>query len=152
MIKRQEDVIVQVMSRILIPFIQLYALYVLFHGHDSPGGGFQGGCILAASFILMLIAFDIGELKKRLSEPRNIVLCSIGVLVYSGTGFVSWLLGGNFLDYARLGKILFVSLPDGRHWGMFFIELGVWIAVSSIMAIIFVNLLTEGKHEEADEE
>ena len=38
------DFIIKTTSRLLIPFIQLFALYVIAHGHHSPGGGFQGGC------------------------------------------------------------------------------------------------------------
>jgi multicomponent Na+:H+ antiporter subunit B len=63
-----EDVIIQTVCRILIPFIQLFGLYVIVHGHHSPGGGFQGGVILAASFILLCVAYDINEVKRRMNE------------------------------------------------------------------------------------
>lgn len=39
--------------RLPVPFIMLFAIYVVIHGHDSPGGGFQGGAILAAIMILI---------------------------------------------------------------------------------------------------
>ena len=53
MIEYLENIIIRTLCRFLIPFIQLFGLYVIAHGHGSPGGGFQGGCILAASFILI---------------------------------------------------------------------------------------------------
>src|SRR4030067_1529012 len=81
-----EDVIIQTVCRILTPFIQLYGLYVIAHGHHSPGGGFQGGVILGASFILLCLAYDIKEVKKRMSEQWNLLFCSMGVIIYSGIG------------------------------------------------------------------
>ena len=53
MITRQQSVIVKTVCRILVPFIQMFGLYVIMHGHSSPGGGFQGGVILGSSFILL---------------------------------------------------------------------------------------------------
>ncbi|MCK4691085.1 MAG: MnhB domain-containing protein [Desulfuromonadales bacterium] len=44
--KLGESLIIQTAVRILVPFIQLFGLYVIVHGHYSPGGGFQGGVIL----------------------------------------------------------------------------------------------------------
>ena len=56
MITQYENVIIKTICRLLIPFIQLYAIYVLMHGHYSPGGGFQGGVMMGASFILLVMA------------------------------------------------------------------------------------------------
>ncbi|MGE5855673.1 MAG: MnhB domain-containing protein, partial [Syntrophaceae bacterium] len=53
------SLIIEMGVRVMIPFIQLFGLYVIAHGHLSPGGGFQGGVVLGASFILMAIAFDL---------------------------------------------------------------------------------------------
>ena len=55
MIRKQESVIIATISRLLAPFVQMFGLYVIMHGHSSPGGGFQGGVILGASFILLAI-------------------------------------------------------------------------------------------------
>ena len=72
MIRRHEDIIIESLARFLTPFIQAFALYVLFLGHYSPGGGFQGGVLMAASFILLVIAYDIKEGKRRITEKVNI--------------------------------------------------------------------------------
>ena len=104
MIILQEDIIVKTLCRFLIPFIQLFGLYVIAHGHGSPGGGFQGGCILAASFILILIAFDLAEAKRRFSEKLINLFSSLGVFIYAWTGWMCLLLGGNYLDYGKLSK------------------------------------------------
>ena len=69
MIQEQESIVIKTVARLLVPFIQLFALYVIMHGHSSPGGGFQGGVILAASFLLLAIAYGLDEMKRRFSIP-----------------------------------------------------------------------------------
>jgi multicomponent Na+:H+ antiporter subunit B len=146
-----EDIIVKTVCRILVPLIQLFGLYVIAHGHGSPGGGFQGGCILAASFVLILVTFDLAEAKKRLSEKLNNFYNSFGVFIYAWTGLMCLLLGGNFLDYGKLSKILPVDPVKARYFGIFSVEVGVGITVMAIMVSIFIDLITGGKHEEASE-
>lgn len=151
MIIRIEDIIVQTICRLLIPFIQLFGLYVIAHGHGSPGGGFQGGCILAAGFILILVAFDLREAKRRFSEKLNNFFNSFGVFLYAWTGWMCMLLEGNYLDYGKLSKILFVDPIHARYYGVFAVEVGVGITVMAIMVSIFQDLVTGGRHKEDSE-
>jgi len=140
-----EDVIIQTICRILIPFIQLYGLYVIAHGHYSPGGGFQGGVILGASFILLCLSYDIQEMKKRLSQQANIIFFSVGLIIYSGIGVLCLLLGGKYLDYSWLHQILPVDPVEARSMGIFGIEVGVGITVMAVMISIFLDLASEEK-------
>ncbi len=149
MVKLYENLIVQTVSRLLIPAMQIFGLYVIAHGHGSPGGGFQGGCILGASYILMLAAYDIAELKRHMSETLNTILCCTGVLIYAGIGLLCVILGGNFLDYSVLYKILPVDPVKARYMGMLGVEIGVGIAVMSVMISIFLNIASAGEHEGA---
>ena len=148
MIRHFEDIIIQTVTRLLTPFIQLFSLYVIAHGHYSPGGGFQGGCILAASFILMAVANDLAFVKKRLPERLNTVLISAGVLIYAGIGLSCMMLGANFLDYGILHKVLPVDAVKARALATLGVELGVGITVMAVMVSIFLNLLSGGRHEE----
>jgi len=147
MIHETKDEIIQTVCRLLIPPIQLFALYVIAHGHYSPGGGFQGGCILAASFILLVIAYDISGAKKRMAEKLNTVLSSVGVLIYAGIGLLCLLLGANYLDYGVLSRILPADPVKARALGTLGIEVGVGITVMAVMVSIFLNLATGGEHE-----
>lgn len=151
MISRIDNIIVQTVCRLLIPPIQLYALYVIAHGHYSPGGGFQGGCILGASFILMVIAYDIKEAKRMMSEKLNTILSSIGVMIYAGIGAICLILGANYLDYGILHKILPASPVKARALGTLGVEIGVGIAVMAVMVSIFLNIASGGEHEGAME-
>lgn len=147
MVRNLDDLIVRTCSRIMVPFLQIYSLYVYVHGHTSPGGGFQGGCIMAASFILLAVAYDIGEAKRRFSERLNALFCCLGVFIYAGTGAVSLIFSDNFLDYSAWRHILPVGPVMARYYGIAMIELGVEITVMAVMVSIFLDLVTAGEHE-----
>ena len=130
-----ESIIIRTVSRILIPFVQLFGLYVIMHGHSSPGGGFQGGVILGASYILYGIAYGVDSVKHRFSYLRLNVFTSLGVFIYAGIGLVCLLLGANFLNYGIL------PIPAARSMGMFGIELGVGFTVMSVMVSLYYDLI-----------
>jgi multicomponent Na+:H+ antiporter subunit B len=142
------DLIIKTVCRCLIPFIQLFALYVIAHGHHSPGGGFQGGVILGASFILLAISHDLRAALTRLRERLDALLCAAGVTIYAGTGVLCLLLGLNFLDYRALASVLGVGTAAARSHGIFIVEVGVGIAVMATMVYIYNNLSSEGKYDE----
>ncbi len=129
------DVIIKVVCRSLVPFIQLFGLYVIMHGHSSPGGGFQGGVTLAASFILLVLAEDRATLRPHLSLAVLNASTSAGVLLYAGLGVVCLALGANYLDYGLL------PFAEPRSTGMLVIEIGVGITVMAAMLSIFRDLL-----------
>ena len=56
--------VLRIVSKLLIPFIMLFALYVQFHGDFGPGGGFQAGVILASAFILYGLIFGLENARK----------------------------------------------------------------------------------------
>ncbi|MBC6403231.1 MAG: Na(+)/H(+) antiporter subunit B [Hyphomonadaceae bacterium] len=126
-------VILRVVSKFLIPLIALFAFYVQFHGDYGPGGGFQAGVILAASVILYALIFGLEEAKKSIPPTWVRVGMALGVLLYGGTGVATWLLGGAFLDY----DVLAHDAAHGQHHGILAVELGVLLAVSSVMVTIF---------------
>jgi len=142
------DLIIKTTCRLLIPFIQLFALYVIAHGHHSPGGGFQGGVILGASIILLAIAYDMRTALRRMHEKVHALLCAFGVLIYAGTGAVCLLLGLNFLDYSALATIMGVDPVTARSHGILIVEIGVGIAVMATMIWIYNNLASAGKYDE----
>ena len=152
MISVTDDIIIRAVARILIPFIQVYALYVIMHGHHSPGGGFQGGVILGASFILYLITHGLEDAKERMSELKAGLLSSFGLLIYSGIGLLCLIMGGNYLDYGRLSTILKVAPAQARSLGILGIEIGVGIAVMAVMFSIFFDISTGGILPEDEED
>jgi multicomponent Na+:H+ antiporter subunit B len=146
-----DDVIIRTVARILIPFIQLYALYVIMHGHHSPGGGFQGGVILGASFILYLLTHGLEETKIRMSEIKAGLFSSFGLLIYSGIGLLCLILGSNYLDYGKLSTILKVMPAQARSLGILGVEIGVGLAVMAVMFSIFFDISTGGELPDDDQ-
>ena len=142
------DLIIKTISRLLIPFIQLFGLYVIAHGHHSPGGGFQGGVILGASIILLAISYDLRTALRRIREKVDAILCAVGVFIYAGTGALCLLLGLNFLDYSALASVLHVDPVTARSHGILIVEIGVGITVMATMIWIYKNLASTGKYDE----
>jgi multicomponent Na+:H+ antiporter subunit B len=68
------------------PVVQIFALSGLAPGHYSPGGGFQGGVLLAASFILVGLSRDLRTVEWLLAEKKAILTAAAGVCIYAGTG------------------------------------------------------------------
>jgi multicomponent Na+:H+ antiporter subunit B len=142
------DIIVRTTSRIVIPFIQLFALYVIAHGHYSPGGGFQGGVILGASFILFAISFNLDMALKRLGEKSTRFFCALGVFLYAGVGIVCVLLKKNYLDYSALASATGLEVAAARSLGILFVEVGVAISVMAVMMGLYYTLSSAGFYDE----
>ena len=142
------DLIIKIICRLLVPFIQIFALYVVAHGHHSPGGGFQGGVILGASVIVLAMSHDLRTALQRLREKVVGILCAMGVLLYAGTGAVCLVLGLNFLDYSALAPLLQVGPVTARSHGILIVEIGVAIAVMMAMVWIYNNLSSRGNYDE----
>lgn len=140
MIGRSESIIMDVVTRVMVPVIQIFALYVVFHGHDSPGGGFQGGALLAASVLLQRVV--LGHDRSQAGFPSGLALplAVAGILVYLLTGILSMALGGNFLEYDRLP---FGLGTDWLHYaGILVVEIGIALAVTGAFVAIFDDLVS----------
>jgi multicomponent Na+:H+ antiporter subunit B len=142
------DLIIKTASRLIIPFIQIFALYVIAHGHHSPGGGFQGGVILGASVILFAISFDLRTSIKRVSEKASSFICTAGIFIYAVTGAICLLFGANFLDYSALAALLGTDPVTARSHGILIVEIGVGMAVMTVMVTLYYNLASAGRQDE----
>jgi multicomponent Na+:H+ antiporter subunit B len=127
------DLILRVVSKLFIPFMLLFALYVQFHGELGPGGGFQAGVISAAAVIFYALIFGLPAARRLLPDAIVETMMAAGVLIYAGVGIVGLLLGGNYLDYFVLDR----NSVHGQERGIFWIEVGVAVTVSGVMLKIF---------------
>jgi len=151
MVQKTDGIIIRTIARVLVPFIQIYALYVIMHGHYSPGGGFQGGVILGASLVLLILTHGAEETRLRIGERAVAVLSSAGVVIYAGIGALCLVLMGKFLDYGRLSGILNVPEPMARSLGILGVEIGVAFAVMAVMFSIFYNISIGGTNGKDDQ-
>lgn len=130
----ENNLVLRVVVKFLLPFALLFAFYVHWHGDFSPGGGFQAGVIFAASIILYALIFGLPAAQRVVPQPLVETLVPLGVLIYGGTGVVNMLLGGNFLDYNSLDSH---NPAHGQHYGILLVELGVLVTVAGVMLAIF---------------
>jgi multicomponent Na+:H+ antiporter subunit B len=138
MIRPFHSLILRNMLAPLIAAIQLFLLYVVVHGHYSPGGAFQGGTLLACCLLLPILS---GRIKGFLviSPRAAISMSAIGVLIFAGTGIAAMLCGAPLLDYSALP---FGSLtPAARQsLGILIVEAGVTLAVAGALVSIAYSL------------
>ena len=133
---KYENIVVEFACRVTIPFILLFGVYVVAHGHYSPGGGFQGGAIIAASVMLLRLSLGKERTSKMFPPKMAPILGTIGLLVYAGTGLIPILFGGMYLDYIYL-PVPGVSGGSLRYLGILIVEIGVALAVFGVMLTIF---------------
>ncbi len=108
------DYILNVVTVYVIPFMQLYGLYIIFHGHDSPGGGFAGGMVLGVGMVLYSLVHGLDKGKKLV--PKDLAM-----------------VGGLIIFFTVLA-VLF--LGDG-------FEIGIGFKVALVIVSIFYTLVEE---------
>jgi multicomponent Na+:H+ antiporter subunit B len=140
-IGRLHSLFLDTVVRAIVPLIQVFAFYVITHGHYSPGGGFQGGVMLAASIIILRISLG-EESFERFPTNAGIVLAGAGALGFALLGFLPLVMGGNFLEYAS--AVPGVAPPVLRYWGIFFAEVFIGFLVWGALVAIFDALSTGG--------
>jgi len=135
-LKTESNFILQTASKLLFPIIMLFGVYIMVYGHLSPGGGFQGGVIIASGVLLLLIS------NKSFEVPHSLITI---IETFAGVSYVLiGLIGlfvldnflGNFLpnDIANMGMLL-----SGGIIPIIYILVG--LKVGSEMSMIVQNLV-----------
>lgn len=143
-----DSLIVQTMSRLLIPLAQLFALYVLFFGQYGPGGGFVAGVIWTTSMILTFLVFGLKSPQGRLVE-RVLHGDGVGLIIFVGVGGLCLIGGGEFLNYGNL-EIPGVAAPERRYVGILLAQIGVAVDVAVTGISIVLSLAYHDTEQEYD--
>ena len=143
MIAAHDSLIVLTISRVLLPVIQLYGIYVLFFGQYGPGGGFVGGVIFGASLILTLLVFGARSNENYLAK-RALHVEGLGLVIFAGIGGLCMIFAGQFLNYSAVPLPGF-DLPATRSIGIAGTMIGVAvdIAVTTISIVDSLSLADE---------
>jgi multicomponent Na+:H+ antiporter subunit B len=91
--------IVKTITRLTVGLILLYGIYIVLHGHLSPGGGFAGGVIIALSFIHLMLAFGKEVALKKLSESLASIFESLGAIMFLSIAVLGFIGGYFFLNF-----------------------------------------------------
>ena len=125
--------------RLLMPLLLIYSLFLLFRGHNAPGGGFVGGLVAAAAFTVFAIAFGVQSARDALRiSPRNLIAAGLITALISaffgpfhGEPFMTGAWGSR--SYPGIGKI---GTP-------FLFDVGVYLVVLGVVLTIILSLVEE---------
>jgi len=98
------SLIVKTVTRLTVGVIFLYGIYIISHGHLTPGGGFAGGVIVALSFIHLMLAYGKEAAFKKLSRGAASVFESVGGLMFLGIALAGFVGGYFFLNFLGKGQ------------------------------------------------
>ncbi len=101
--------IVRTMANQLMLFILVFGLYIIAHGHITPGGGFQGGAVIVSGIVMLLVAFSSQELKKSLSERLLSIVESSAAIIFAVLAFAG--IGTVFFYNFLVGTPIFGGVP-----------------------------------------
>lgn len=138
--------IVKTVTRLTVGLILLFGVYIVLHGHLSPGGGFAGGLIIALSFIHLMLAFGRDAALKRLSEAKAAVLESVGALMFLIIAIAGLFGGYFFVNFLNKGKPFSLFSAGIIPLCNIAIAIKVGVGLFSIF-IVLVILQRSGKEE-----
>lgn len=143
--------IVRFCADMLYPAVVIFGLYVIMHGHLTPGGGFQGGAVVATAAALVIVAYSYEEIQGMLSKFLFQVQESGGLLMFGGVALIALGLGTtyffNFL--ANSGLLFGMSVPFGPNPGELntggvlpLMNIAVGVEVWGGLAIVILYMLS----------
>jgi multicomponent Na+:H+ antiporter subunit B len=107
MIKRPEKgmtLIVKTITRLTVGLIILYGIYIVLHGHLTPGGGFAGGVVVALSFIHLMLAFGKDMALKKMSRSAASFFESFGAVMFTAIALLGFIGGHFFFNFLGKGE------------------------------------------------
>jgi multicomponent Na+:H+ antiporter subunit B len=106
--------IVKTIANISFPLVIIYGLYVIAHGHLTPGGGFQGGAVVASGCALLIVAHGSRWIFERIKESHLSILESLGAVGFIGLAFIGIFTGSMFFTNFLAGtNFPFGIIPTG---------------------------------------
>jgi len=130
---------VRVVAALAMPFIGVFGIYVIAHGHYGPGGGFAGGVVLAVGVVLARLTIDPKLVDRVFPPVVGIMALVVGMSVFLLSALVPMLFGGQLLDYAAV-DVGSVTDSRRRYLGIMIVEFGVGAVVFGGILSIFDRL------------
>jgi len=96
--------IVKTITSFVFPFVMIYGLYIIAHGHLTPGGGFQGGAVVASGCAMIVVAYGSIWTMGKIKEKNLSILESLGALGFIGLGLLGLVYGGVFFNNYLVGN------------------------------------------------
>jgi multicomponent Na+:H+ antiporter subunit B len=128
----------------MLPLLLIFSVFLLFRGHNAPGGGFTGGLIAATAFALYSIAYDAASVRQILHiEPRALI--GFGLLAAIVSGLIGIAPDGTFLRATWLD--LHAPMLGEIHLGnVLLFDIGVYLVVIGIALTIVLTIAEQEEH------
>ena len=131
------SMIVKTVTRLTVWLILLYGIYIVLHGHISPGGGFAGGVIIALSFIHLMLAYGKEMVLQTVSQRLAEIWESTGALVFLTIALLGLTAGPLFTNFLPTGTPFALFSAGAIPLSNIAISLKVWAG----LFVIFVALV-----------
>lgn len=143
-----ESVVIMTTVRVVAPFVLTFGLFLMLHGADSPGGGFQGGVVVAATVVMLAFAFGVGPTRRWL-DRRAVTAVTVG-----GIGFFGAIAVGSLAYDGALLQYDVYPVDHAAKIGIELVELGIGATVTgAVVGLFFVTAAgIEGLGSREDEE
>lgn len=142
MIGRHPSENVRVVAALAMPFILVFGVYVIAHGHYGPGGGFAGGVVLAVGVVLARLTIDPALVDRVIPPYAASIAMVLGMVAFLAAALVPLLFGGELLDYAVVDGTG-LEEPRLRYLGIMVVEFGVGAVVFGGILTIFDRLAAQ---------
>lgn len=131
--------IVKTVTRLIVGVIFLYGIYIISHGHLSPGGGFAGGAIIAGAFMLLVLAFGNDKLKLKAREAGSSIFESLAILAFLVLAVAAFFIGThvffhNYLPKGQVGELISAGVIP-------LYNIAIGIEVAAALFTIFLALV-----------
>lgn len=130
--------IVKTISKIVCPFILVFGISIIFYGHLTPGGGFPGGVVISACFILSLLAYGKEKTFLKLSLTKSDILHDIGAILFISVALIGFVKGIFFLNFFDKGTLF--SLWSGGSLLFSNIAIGIKVGTSLFLGITLLSM------------
>ncbi|MBU1124534.1 MAG: hypothetical protein KKC84_00740 [Candidatus Omnitrophica bacterium] len=140
------SVIVKTITRLTVGLILLYGIYIVLHGHLSPGGGFAGGVIIALSFVHLMLAFGKDFAITKFSPNLASYLESVGALMFLAIALVGFSGGAFFRNILSKGTPF--SLFSAGTIPLSNIAISLKVGVGLFAIFLALVILEKSKEEE----
>ena len=98
------SLIVKTITRLTVGLILLYGIYIVLHGHVSPGGGFAGGVIIALSFVHLMLAYGKEVALKKLPKGVMSFFEGMGAIIFLSIALIGFASGYFFINFISKGE------------------------------------------------